>query len=58
MRIFANLMGMMMISFVCFSACSHKKPVGSYQAIECQTICQNGQCTQQCVGASGDYYKK
>ncbi|BDB65018.1 hypothetical protein T36_1480 [Helicobacter cinaedi] len=41
------------------SACSSKKqPVGNFQSVECRTICSNGACTQQCVGASGDYYAK
>ena len=41
------------------SACSSKKqPVGNFQSVECRTICTNGVCTQQCVGASGDYYAK
>ena len=39
--------------------CSSKKqPVGNFQSVECRTICNNNQCTQQCIGASGDYYKK
>lgn len=42
-----------------FGACSaKKKPVGNFQSVECRTICNNGSCTQQCVGASGDYYEK
>ncbi|MCH5314017.1 MAG: hypothetical protein J1E28_06480 [Helicobacter sp.] len=48
--------------FLCaysFSACSSKKqPVGNFQSVECRTICQGNECTQQCVGASGNYYKK
>ncbi|WP_394954526.1 hypothetical protein [uncultured Helicobacter sp.] len=56
MRYFIMFVGIVSLSLI--SGCSSKKPIGSYQAIECQTICQQGQCTQQCVGASGDYYKK
>lgn len=40
------------------NACAKKNPVGSFQSVECHTICNNGTCTQQCVGATGDYYKK
>ncbi|AAP76767.1 hypothetical protein LS66_007385 [Helicobacter sp. MIT 03-1614] len=42
------------------SACSakQKKPIGNFQSVECRTICNNNQCTQQCISASGDYYKK
>ncbi|MGI0405730.1 hypothetical protein ACRE1S_06865 [Helicobacter himalayensis] len=40
------------------SACGKPKPVGSYQALECKTICAKGECQQQCVNVSGDYYKK
>lgn len=58
MRFLVNFVGILGVSLVLFSGCGGKKPIGSYQAIECQTICQKGQCTQQCVGASGDYYKK
>ena len=44
---------------IALSACSSKKqPVGNFQSVECRTICSNGECTQQCVGASGDYYAK
>lgn len=44
---------------IALSACSSKKqPVGNFQSVECRTICTNGACTQQCIGASGDYYAK
>lgn len=45
---------------IALSACSSKKqqPVGNFHSVECRTICNNGACTQQCIGASGDYYAK
>ena len=44
---------------VFFSACSgKKKPICNFQSVECHTICNANECTQQCVSASGDYYKK
>lgn len=46
------------ITALALSACGAKKPVGNFQSVECRTLCTNGSCTQQCVGASGDYYKK
>lgn len=47
-----------LLALVMLNACVKKKPVGSFQSVECRTICNNGTCTQQCVGAAGDYYKK
>lgn len=41
-----------------FNACGSKKPVGNYKSVECRTVCSGGECTQKCVGASGNYYKK
>lgn len=48
----------MMVGLFTYSACAKKQPVGNFKSVECRTICDKTQCTQQCVSASGDYYKK
>lgn len=60
MRIFyAFSTTLFLMSALYMSACASKKePIGNFQSVECRTICTGESCTQQCVGASGDYYKK
>ena len=43
---------------ISLSACAKKKPIGSYQAAQCETQCTKGECKQTCVGIEGNYYKK
>ncbi|WP_194145683.1 hypothetical protein [Helicobacter jaachi] len=52
------LVCLLFISAMVWGACSKKQPVGEFQSVECRTICTSGQCSQQCIGASGDLYKK
>lgn len=43
---------------ISLSACAKKKPIGTYQAVQCDTQCTKGECKQTCVEVGGNYYKK
>lgn len=40
-------------------ACSSKpKAQGSFQALECKTICEKNECSTRCLSADGSFKKK
>lgn len=43
---------------IALSACAKKKPIGAYQAVQCETKCVKDECKQTCVEIGGNYYKK
>lgn len=43
---------------IALSACAKKKPIGAYQAVQCETQCAKNECKQTCVEVEGNYYKK
>lgn len=58
-----KMMSYLLCAVICafsFVACAKKpsNPVGNFQSVECRTTCNAKECFQQCVGASGDFYRK